>query len=245
MKLIPAIDIKDGACVRLYQGDFDDVTVYGDDPIAVARQFGQLKPALLHIVDLDGAAAGRPVNGDLIRQIADTVGCPIQTGGGLRDEACIETVLNHGASRAVLGSMAVTRPDLTANLLSRFGAQSIVLALDVRSRDGQFRVCTHGWTQESAFTLPEILRAYLPRGLRHVLITDIERDGALSGPNVDLYRSLVSDFPSLLIQASGGVRDAADLHALAGCGVAAAISGKALLDNRIDNKEMSPYLQNA
>ena len=245
MKLIPAIDIKDGACVRLYQGDFDDVTVYGNDPAAIARQYGQLKPALLHIVDLDGAAAGRPVNGELIQRIADTAGCPIQTGGGLRDESSVEALLRNGASRVVLGSMAVTDPCLTTGLMSHFGAESIVLALDVRSRDGQFRVCTHGWTQESEITLQQILRDYLPRGLRHVLITDIERDGAMRGPNVNLYRSLVGEFPSLLIQASGGIRDAADLHALATCGVAAAISGKALLDDRIDNTEMTPYLQSA
>ena len=245
MKLIPAIDIKDGACVRLYQGDFDDVTVYGDDPAAIARQYGQLKPALLHIVDLDGAAAGRPVNNELIRRIADTAGCPIQTGGGLRDESSVEALLRNGASRVVLGSMAVTDPEMTTRLLAHFGTESIVLALDVRSRDGTFRVCTHGWTQESDITLKHIVRDYLPRGLRHVLITDIERDGAMRGPNVDLYRNLVGEFPSLLIQASGGIRDAADLHALAKCGVAAAISGKALLDDRIDNTEMTSYLQNA
>lgn len=245
MKLIPAIDIKNGACVRLYQGDFDNVTVYGDDPAAIALQFAQLKPALLHIVDLDGAAAGRPVNSELIRRIADTAGCPIQTGGGLRDATSVATVLQNGAGCAVLGSMAVTDPGLTTDLLSRFGAQSIVLALDVRARDGQFWACTHGWTKESGITLQDLLSEYLPHGLRHVLITDIERDGALSGPNVDLYRSLVSEFPSLQIQASGGVRDAADLHALAACGVAAAISGKALLDNRIDSKEMRPYLRSA
>lgn len=245
MQLIPAIDIKNGACVRLLQGNFADVTVYSDDPVDIARRFGRIRPAALHIVDLDGAAAGRPVNQELVRKMVRAAGCPIQTGGGLRNTASIETVLGHGASRVVLGSMAITDPPLTTSLLSRFGADAIVLALDVRRLNGRFRVCTHGWTQDTTIELRQILNIYLPQGLRHVLITDIERDGALSGPNTDLYRDIVQEFPALAVQASGGIRDVTDLDALAECGAAAAISGKALLEKRIADEEMTPFLQSA
>lgn len=243
MQLIPAIDIKDGACVRLLRGDFEKVTTYGSDPLGAARQYAGLGANLLHVVDLDGAQRGTPVNRSLIGRMSAI--CTVQTGGGLRTEADVEAVFDSGASRAVIGSVAITEPGLARSLLKRFGPERIVLALDGRDCEGVFCVSTHGWSVTTKVPLDDAIAAYLEAGLRHALVTDIDRDGALSGPAVELYRGLARAFPALSLQASGGVRDAADLKALADCGVAAAITGKALLERRLSDEEMRPYFRSA
>ncbi len=243
MQLIPAIDIRNGACVRLLRGAFDAETVYRDDPVGLARHYARLGAPMLHVVDLDGARDGQPVNTRALSEIVNL--CPVQTGGGLRDEQSIGQRLREGAARVVIGSLAVTDPDLTLSLLRRHGADRIVLAIDVRRRDGVWRPATHGWTVDSQSTLTGLLDRYAAAGLRHTLITDIDRDGAMSGPNLDLYRDVVTAFPALAVQASGGVRAAGDLAALAACGVTAAISGKALLEKTISTTEMEPYLRSA
>jgi|SRR5690606_11182812 len=241
MKLIPAIDIRDGRCVRLFKGDFDKETRYDADPVELAARYRALGAAWLHVVDLDGAAAGAPRNLDLIRKMR-VDGLCVQLGGGIRDEASLEQALDV-ADRIVLGSLAVTRPERVREWLERYGAERFTLGFDVRIDDGGTPyVTTHGWTRTSSLTLDDAVRQFLPSGLVHVLCTDVARDGALAGPNVELYAALVRRWPTLAVQASGGIRNADDLATLAATGVAGAISGKALLEGRIRPDEIRAYL---
>lgn len=245
MELIPAIDIRDGRCVRLLRGEFDRETRYELDPRDLARDYRAAGARWLHIVDLDGAASGRRANADLIGEIATAADLRIQLGGGIRSEASLIDALAC-ADRVVIGSLAVTDPAVVAEWLQRFGPDRIVLGLDVRvSADGTPRVTTHGWTEDSELTLDDAIRHYAGAGLRHVLCTDVARDGALSGPNIALYGSVQAAWPNIALQASGGIRAAADLESLAAAGVAAAISGKALLERRILFEEIKPFLPNA
>jgi phosphoribosylformimino-5-aminoimidazole carboxamide ribotide isomerase len=244
MELIPAIDIRDGRCVRLLKGDFGSETRYEVDPVALANSYRARGARWLHVVDLDGAAHGRPANGELIRRIGEC-GLKIQIGGGIRDRESLEQALSM-ADRAVVGSLAVTSPDVVACWLEELGPDKLTLALDVQiDTSGTARIKTHGWTRASDLMLDDAIARFERAGLRHVLCTDIDRDGALEGPNLELYRALGARWPDIAVQASGGVRDAADLVALAGTGAAAAISGKALLEGRIAFEEIRPFLPDA
>jgi phosphoribosylformimino-5-aminoimidazole carboxamide ribotide isomerase len=245
MELIPAIDIRHGRCVRLLKGDFAHETRYDVDPLELPVRYAGWGAGWLHIVDLDGAAEGTPVNLDLVRQVRERAPLRVQFGGGIRERASLERALGV-ADRVVIGSLAVTAPGRVAQWLDEFGAERITLALDVRlDAAGEALVATHGWTRESGTTLGAAIERYREVGLKHVLCTDIERDGALSGPNVELYARCARRWPEIALQASGGVRNGPDLQALAATGVAAAISGKALLEGRIDEAEMAPFLPNA
>jgi phosphoribosylformimino-5-aminoimidazole carboxamide ribotide isomerase len=245
MKLIPAIDLRDGRCVRLLKGDFAKETRYDVDPVALAVQYREQGADWLHVVDLDGAKRGEPVNLALIERMGAAAGVAVQYGGGVRTSASLEQALTVVA-RVVIGSLAVTEPDTVAEWLTRYGPERLVLALDVRlTRDGTPTIATHGWTRASTLTLEAAVERYAVAGLRHVLCTDIDRDGALTGPNVELYRDCATRWPDIAFQASGGVRDAADLEALAAAGVAAAVSGKALLEGRLKPEEFRPFLRGA
>jgi phosphoribosylformimino-5-aminoimidazole carboxamide ribotide isomerase len=245
MELIPAIDIRDGRCVRLLRGEFDQETRYDHDPRDLARNYRAAGARWLHIVDLDGAASGERGNAALIREIAAAADLNVQLGGGIRSRQSLIEALAV-ADRVVIGSLAVTDAESVAGWITEFGPERIVLGLDVRlDAAGQAFVTTHGWTEASDLTLDAAIGNYQRAGLKHVLCTDVARDGALSGPNVDLYRRVQADWPAIELQASGGVQSAADLEQLAAAGVAAAISGKALLENRIRFEEIRPYLPNA
>jgi len=245
MELIPAIDIRGGRCVRLLRGEFDLETRYELDPRALARDYRAAGARWLHIVDLDGAATGERGNALLITEIAAASDLKIQLGGGIRSEQSLVEALAC-ADRVVIGSLAVTAPELIEDWLGRFGPERIVLGLDVRlDPECVPRLTTHGWTEDSELSLDDALARYARAGLRHVLCTDVARDGALSGPNVELYRSVQQSWPAIALQASGGVRAVADLDHLAAAGVAAAISGKALLENRIPFMEIRSYLPDA
>jgi phosphoribosylformimino-5-aminoimidazole carboxamide ribotide isomerase len=245
MKLLPAIDLRDGHCVRLLKGDFEQETRYSVDPVELAVQYRQLGAGWLHVVDLDGAKRGEPVNLGLIRRMQDAAGVAVQLGGGIRTRASLELALGV-AERAVIGSLAVSDPGLVAAWLTELGPERLTLALDVRLReDGTPMIATHGWTRASTLTLDAAIERFSAAGLRHVLCTDIDRDGALSGPNVALYRACTARWPAIAFQASGGVRDAADLTALAAAGVAATVSGKALLEGRLKPEEIKPFLRGA
>jgi phosphoribosylformimino-5-aminoimidazole carboxamide ribotide isomerase len=245
MDLIPAIDLRDGRCVRLLKGDFAQETRYAVDPVELARQYREVGASWLHVVDLDGAKRGEPVNLALIRRMQEAAGVAVQLGGGIRSRASLEQALGV-AERAVIGSLAVSDPELVASWLAELGAERITLALDVRlGPDGTPLIATHGWTRASTLTLAAAIERFSAAGLRHVLCTDIDRDGALSGPNVELYRDCVTRWPGISFQASGGVRDVADLTALAAAGVAATVSGKALLEGRLKPEEIRPFLRGA
>jgi phosphoribosylformimino-5-aminoimidazole carboxamide ribotide isomerase len=227
MELIPAIDLRNGRCVRLLQGDFARETRYDVDPAELAARYRGLGARWLHVVDLDGAKRGEPVHLDLVARIRESTGLRVQLGGGIRTKESLDGALA-AADRVVIGSLAVTAPALVGAWLEELGAERITLALDVRLRpDGTAHVATHGWTESSELTLDDAVRRYEPAGLRHVLCTDIAKDGALTGPNVELYARCAARWPHISWQASGGVRSAADLAALAASGAAAPESGKA------------------
>lgn len=246
MKIIPAIDIKGGKCVRLLQGRFDAVTHYSDDPADVARRFAVLNVRDLHVVDLDGARTGLQENTQVIRSIASATSFDIQLGGGLRQHKSLEHWFDAGVRRCVVGSLAVQQAPRVLEWLDEFGADRIVLALDVTiGDDGAPYLATHGWTRTTRTTLWDCLERYLGAGLKHVLCTDISRDGALAGPNVSLYREILQRYPSLQLQASGGIRHAADLRELQMNGLPAAISGRALLDGAISADEVASFRQSA
>jgi phosphoribosylformimino-5-aminoimidazole carboxamide ribotide isomerase len=246
MRLIPAIDLRGGKCVRLFQGRFDAETVYSDDPALILERYASLGASLVHVVDLDGARGGTQVNRPAIAALVASCLAQLQVGGGVRTSQTVEELGALGVTRVVVGSVAVTSPDEVARWLESFGAARIVLAFDVRLDDqGLPMLTTHGWEQQSSTCLWDAVEDYCRKGLRHVLCTDVARDGALSGPNVELYAEAVRRFPAVEWQASGGVRDVRDLHALRQTGAAAVISGRALLEGRMQREELEPFLRNA
>jgi phosphoribosylformimino-5-aminoimidazole carboxamide ribotide isomerase len=231
MQIIPAIDLLDGGCVRLKHGDFNERQNYAADPVELAGQYAGQGARWLHVVDLaasrDGASADIKPLLRLLRKSPQSV----QTGGGVRDETDLQLRLDHGADRVVVGSICVTQPERFAGWLSEIGPDRMVAALDVEIDDsGVPWPRTHGWTQGSARSLWQLLDYFGDKGLRHLLCTDIARDGAMTGPNLDLYREVVSRYPDLSVQASGGVSGLADLEQVAQTGVDAVITGKALLE---------------
>jgi phosphoribosylformimino-5-aminoimidazole carboxamide ribotide isomerase len=246
MRLIPAIDLKDGHCVRLLRGDFNAETRYGTDADALLAKYRELGADWVHIVDLDGAQSGTAGNRELIVELAQQGGVMLQVGGGLRETGAVSQLLNSGVARAVIGSVAVTRMELVRTWLQDFGPERIVLAFDVRLDPLRTpRVTIHGWRDTSELTLWDAVEQFEDYELKHVLCTDVSRDGALSGPNVELYDEAARRFPHIEWQASGGIRDAQDLQALQRAGAKAAISGKALLEELIPIKELQPFLPNA
>jgi phosphoribosylformimino-5-aminoimidazole carboxamide ribotide isomerase len=246
MLLIPAIDLRNGRCVRLFQGDFHAETRYEFEPHELLLRYRALGASWLHVVDLDGARDGMLANRATILALAGQRTVRLQVGGGIRSTEAIDDLLRHGVERVVIGSAAVERPLEVAAWLARFGPEHVCLAFDVMlDGAGEPRVRTRGWTEITGVSLWQAVEPFLSAGLKHVLCTDIERDGALSGPNVDLYRRAIDRFPQLAWQASGGVRDAADLTALQLIGAAAAVSGKALLEERFTSEELRPFLPNA
>jgi phosphoribosylformimino-5-aminoimidazole carboxamide ribotide isomerase len=243
MLLIPSIDLRGGHCVRLLKGEFHAETRYDIDPEALLQRYADAGVRWLHLVDLDGARDGTPGNQPLIEKMAAQSRIRIQLGGGLRASERIDAAFAAGVQRAVIGSAAVENPQLLRQCLAQYGAERICLAIDVRvDAGGVPRVRTRGWVQEHALSLWDLLQSFADTALRHVLCTDIERDGALGGPSLDLYAEAQRRFPQLAWQGSGGISDAADLRRLADMGLAAAISGKALLEGRIRLEELQPYL---
>jgi phosphoribosylformimino-5-aminoimidazole carboxamide ribotide isomerase len=245
MKLIPAIDLRAGHCVRLLHGDFEAETRYPVDAASLLAKYRGAGADWLHVVDLDGARDGSLANRAIIVALARQGSMKLQVGGGLRDAAVIEQMLAAGVARAVVGSAAVSQVDQVQSWLRKFGAERLTLAFDVSiDARGVPHVMTHGWQQKSERSLWDAVECYGAPQLRHVLCTDVGRDGALTGPNLELYREAVQRRPDIAWQASGGIRNAGDLHALAKTGAAAAISGKALLENLIPLEELQPFLPN-
>jgi phosphoribosylformimino-5-aminoimidazole carboxamide ribotide isomerase len=243
MQVVPAIDIHDGNCVRLYQGDFAKQTKYALDALELARKYEALGFSKLHIVDLDGAASGKQSNRDLVAGIVENCGLSVQLGGGIRSKATLAQWLDCGVQRCVIGSVAVGDPVRVRHWIEEFGPERIVLALDVTLRSEQPFLLTHGWTRTTDVSLWNAIDNYLDAGLKHVLCTDMERDGAMTGPNVALYREMVGRYPQICVQASGGVRGLSDLTELRDLGVAASITGRAMLDGRISDEEIIPFLR--
>ena len=231
-EVIPAIDLLDGRCVRLTQGKYDEATVYGDDPGAVAAGFAELAIARLHVVDLDGAKAGRPVNGDAVRAIVAAVGnVPVQLGGGIRSLDAVASTLDAGVSRVILGTVALRDPDLVREAAHRFPNQ-IVVGIDAKHG----RVAVEGWLETSETRAVELAPRFEAVGVAAIVYTDIARDGMLSGPNLDATLEL-ADAVSIPVIVSGGVSSEDDLVRAAGYkdrGIAGAIVGRAIYTGDVD-----------
>jgi len=246
LRLIPAIDLKDGRCVRLLHGDFNRETRYDADPRTLLQKYRDLGADWLHVVDLDAARDGSFGNRAIIAELSAERAINLQVGGGLRNTAAVAQLLDLGIARVVIGSAAVNQVDQVRTWLNEFGSDRIALAFDVRlDESGAPRVTTHGWQRQSELSLWSAVSNFADSGLKHVLCTDVGRDGALTGPNVALYREAVERHPHIDWQASGGVRNAQDLRDLDQAGAAAAISGKALLEELIPLEELAPFLPNA
>ena len=234
MKIYPAIDLKEGHCVRLYQGSFDRVTRYHADPVAMAQFFMNQGADFLHIIDLDGAKTGSLVNFKMIEKIKLATGVQIQTGGGIRSYEQIKQMQDIGVNRVLLGSVAILSPDLTKEWINEFGTDFICLALDIRMDELQNPLlATHGWIKSSSKSLWQLIDEYNAVNIKHVMCTDINRDGTLSEPNFGLYKECLQRFPAINFQASGGISTLAHLAKLKSIPVSSAIVGRALYENKI------------
>lgn len=232
MQLYPAIDMKNGQCVRLRQGAFKDITIYSDAPEKVAAHWQEKGASFLHLVDLDGALAGYFVNEEVIQRIADTVSIPIEIGGGIRSKEAVERMLDLGVRRVIIGTKAAEHPEFLRDMVRTFGEEAIVAGVD--AKDGM--VAVEGWEKVSSLTASDLCLTMKEYGVRHIVYTDISRDGMLSGPNVEATRKLTEE-TGLDIIASGGVSCMEDLKCLHEAGIRGAIIGKALYENRIDLAE--------
>ena len=230
MIIYPAIDLIAGEVVRLHKGDFEQKTTYGTDPVSVARAYAEAGAAWLHLVDLDGAKDPANRQTGLIADIIARSSLKVQTGGGRAD---VEALLAVGASRVVIGSLAVRDREAVGAMIRDFGAESICLAADVVRQDGAFMIAVSGWQEASDLPLSDFIEGFRADGLRHVLCTDIDRDGTMTGPNAGLYAEMKADFPDIELQASGGVKGIEDLDGLATDGV---IIGRAIYEGAIDLK---------
>jgi phosphoribosylformimino-5-aminoimidazole carboxamide ribotide isomerase len=235
MILYPAIDLMGGRVVRLAQGRFDDATIYSDDPAEALVRFAAAGAEWAHIVDLDGARAGAPAQHDLLAALARAGTLQLQVAGGFRNAEQLARMFDAGVARVVIGSLAVEDPGGAAALFDRFGGDRITLALDVRIEQGEPVVATRGWTEGSGRSLWDVAALY--PAARHLLVTDISRDGMLTGPNLDLIARTAAALPHLAVQASGGVAELDDLRRIRDAGAAGAIVGKALWEGRIELAE--------
>lgn len=236
--IIPAIDLIDGCVVRLHQGDYGARRDYGEDPLARLQRYQASGAQLLHIVDLTGAKDPKARQIPLLRELLGNLSIPVQTGGGIRSADDVRSLLDAGAARVIVGSAAVKRTDEVAGWMKTFGADKLVLALDVRiNKAGNAEVAVSGWQENSGVLMDDLIRAFEPAGLRYVLTTDISKDGTLAGPNTALYAKLAQTFPNIDFQASGGIGSLDDIRAVSHTGAAGVIVGRALLEGKFTLEE--------
>lgn len=231
MKIFPAIDLRGGKVVRLLKGDYDQMTVFGDDPLAAAKKFAAAGAEFLHVVDLDGAKDGDNPNFDVVRDLALESGLKVEIGGGIRSEETIKRYLDAGVWRVILGTIAVKDPDFTADMIRKYGGR-VAVGVDIDGRNAAI----HGWTEVSEITVDQIFARLAADGVSCIICTDISKDGAMEGTNRQLYRELFEKYPVDIV-ASGGVSSMEDVAALADMGVYGAIIGKALYTGDIDLAE--------
>ena len=229
MQIIPAIDIIEGKCVRLTEGDYAQKTIYNENPLEVAKAFEAVGIQRLHLVDLDGAKAGAVKNWKVLESIAVNTKLVIDFGGGIKTDNDVAHVFERGASLATIGSIAVANPTLFLSWVNRYGAEKFFLGADVKDN----LIAVNGWMQISTITIESFLTDYLAHGITNIFCTDVSKDGRLEGPSIKLYQSLIQLFPNLKLVASGGVSSLQDLEALDAIGCAGAIVGKAIYENRI------------
>ena len=243
--IIPAIDLIDGNVVRLYQGRYDSTTQYDFSPLGLRNQYAQVGADWLHIVDLSGAKDATKRQLALLTELMTASPLHIQVGGGVRSEQDVIDLLDAGAGRVVIGSLAIRQSELVQGWVRKYGGEQIVLALDVAINDkGEKTLPSHGWIEQSNITLEQVLDGYIAAGAKHVLCTDISKDGTLTGSNVQLYKELASKYPQIQWQASGGIGKLGDIRALIGSGVAGVILGRSLLEGKFTLEEAIACWQN-
>ncbi len=237
MQIIPAIDIIEGKCVRLTEGDYAQKKIYNEDPLEVAKAFEGIGLMRLHLVDLDGAKAGQVVNWKVLEKIANNTELKIDFGGGIKTEATLKTVLDTGASYATIGSLAVRNELLFQEWIARFGAKVFMLGADVLEE----KIAIGGWLEKTEISVFDFMKSYINKGVKQIFCTDIKKDGKLEGPSIELYQKIIEQFPNLHLIASGGVSSLDDLIELEEIGCSAAILGKAIYENKITISELANF----
>ncbi|MBL7769879.1 MAG: 1-(5-phosphoribosyl)-5-[(5-phosphoribosylamino)methylideneamino]imidazole-4-carboxamide isomerase [Flavipsychrobacter sp.] len=237
MEIIPAIDLIDGKCVRLTQGDYAQKTIYNERPLEVAKQFEDAGLKRLHLVDLDGAKAGAVKNWKVLEELAGKTGLIIDFGGGIKKEEDLKIVFESGAALATIGSLAVKQEALFIQWIQAYGADKFLLGADVKEE----KIAISGWLETTDIPIREFIGNYLSKGLKQIFCTDVSKDGKLEGPATILYASILEAYPELQLIASGGVSNMKDLEALAAIGCSGAIVGKAIYENRISLPELTRF----
>ncbi|NCI46956.1 1-(5-phosphoribosyl)-5-[(5-phosphoribosylamino)methylideneamino]imidazole-4-carboxamide isomerase [Sediminibacterium soli] len=237
MLIIPAIDIIDGKCVRLTQGDYDQKKIYHEDPLEMALQFEAAGLKRLHLVDLDGAKAGKVTNGKVLERIAKHTALEIDFGGGIKTESDLQEVLQSGAAFATIGSLAVKNETLFSEWIEKYGAEKFLLGADVKGH----KIAVGGWLETTEEDVYGFIGKYVAKGIRQVFCTDISKDGKLEGPSAELYKKIIEQFPAVFFIASGGVSSIEDLQQLRSIGCSAAIVGKAIYENRITLGDLGQF----
>ena len=237
MILVPAIDIINEQCVRLTKGNYDTKKVYNESPIDVAKSFEGAGLTHVHVVDLDGARAKHIVNTKVLEAIATKTSLIIDFGGGIKSAVDLQTAFDCGVTQVTLGSVAVDSPKLVSDWLEKFGADKLILGADAKNR----RIATHGWEKDSGIDILDFIKDYSEKGFKHVLCTDVAKDGMLGGPSLELYYELLEEIKKISLIASGGVSSMDDLYQLEELGCTAAIVGKAIYEGKISLKELENY----
>ena len=240
IEIIPAIDLIDGCCVRLTQGDYAEKKVYGQNPVDMAKMYADCGVKRLHVVDLDGAKAKEPCNLRVLERLATETALDIEWGGGIKSSEALRSAVDAGAHRVICGSIAVDNSDLFVQWLQEYGAGRIILGADIRDR----YVATHGWLKASEVSIDEIIERFVPHGLTQLVCTDISKDGMLQGPNFPLYVELKEKYPTVNTTLSGGISSMDDIRKAAELGLHSIIVGKAIYEGRITLKEIERWLLN-
>ena len=238
MRIIPAIDIIEGKCVRLTKGDYSTKIIYNEDPLEAAKMFENYGIQYLHLVDLDGARSQKIVNYKVLEEIASKTSLQIDFGGGLKSDADLKIAFESGATQITGGSIAVKDPELFETWIRNYGSEKIILGADVNNR----KIAVSGWTEDSELELFPFVENYLQKGIQYVICTDISKDGMLEGPSFDLYRELLEQFEDIKLIASGGISKMDDLYKLKELDCEAAIIGKAIYEGRISMKDLEKFI---
>ena len=238
MRIIPAIDIINGECVRLSKGDYNQKTIYNSNVLDVAKNFEDNGIQFLHLVDLDGAKQNRIINYKILEKISSQTNLTIDFGGGLKSEEDIKIAFENGAKQVTLGSIAVKNPDLFLKSLEKYGSEKIILGADARKE----KIAVSGWLEESKMNIYDFIKEKTESGIEYVISTDIDKDGMLEGPSFDLYEKIIGENPNIKLIASGGITSTNDLVQLKSLGCEGAIIGKALYENRITFNDLKPFL---
>ena len=244
MRIIPAIDIIDGKCVRLTKGDYNTKKIYNENPLEVAKEFEAAGIDFLHVVDLDGAKASQIINYKVLEQIASKTNLKIDFGGGLKSNKDLEIAFNSGANQITGGSIAVKNSDIFESWIEKYGAQKIILGADFYPDTTGGKIATNGWQEESTLELIPFIKRYQDKGIQYVICTDISKDGMLQGPSFEVYKKIISEVKNVKLIASGGISTFDELPRLAENGCEGVIIGKAIYEKKISLKQLEQYILN-